>query len=141
MYRSGDFVVCNFPFEEASDSPGPAKHIGLCLGTMEARGRRIAVVAAYTTSQPWPNDVVLPKGVHRIGEARAVLMGHKKAFIIDARKIAFIPLEEEFFPQLGGSHGGKIGESKQMARVVLQDLATLDKTPGVVVRVGPLRPR
>src|SRR5947208_2252841 len=99
-FQLGDFVVCNFPYDDAPDQPGPKEHFGLCLGTLASSAGQVAAVAAYTTSQAWPTGMPVPRGVHRVSQAAAVAMGQQRAFVVDARKIAFMPITEEFFPQL-----------------------------------------
>lgn len=141
-FELGDFVRCNFPYSEAPDRPGPEEHLGLCLGTLEAAHGRVAIVAAYTTSQPWPADVPLPPGMHRISQAQATAMGQQKAFIIDGRKIAFMPLDRRFFPMLDEPGHGKVGASVALANRVIADGRTLmQRSPDLIVRLGPLRPR
>lgn len=137
----GDFVLCNFPYIEAPDEPGPTEHFGLCLGTMASAGGRFAVVAAYTTSQSWPDHARLPAGVHRVSPERARQLGHTKSFVVDARKIAFMPLTKDFFPHLDENDSGRVGRDRALANRVLSELKTISQTPGVVVRLGPLRPR
>jgi hypothetical protein len=68
-------------------------------------------------------------------------MGQQRAFVVDARKIAFMPITEEFFPRLRERGRGKAGEGVALARAVVGDLETLGRTPGVMVQVGPLRSR
>lgn len=139
-FKCGDFIVCSFPFNEAPDQPGPQEHYGLCLGTMTAPVGRVAIVAAYTTSQPWPPNTPLPRGVHRVSQERANRSGQRRSFVIDGRKIAFMPLTEAFFPHLGREGGGKVGHDDGLAERVIEDLAILSRSPGVVVHLGPLRP-
>jgi hypothetical protein len=139
-FKLGDFVVSNFPYDETPAKPGPAEHLALCLGTFSATGGRVAMVAAYTSSQPWPADIALPLGVRLVTEAAARRMGQRRAFRVDARRIAFLPITEEFFPRLRQSDRGKVGESVALARAVIDDLKKLSQTPGLIVQVGPLRP-
>lgn len=108
---------------------------------MTAVGGRIAIVAAYTTSQPWPANVRPPVGVHRVSQEASSRLGHAKPFVIDARKIAFMPLTKEFFPQMDDPAGGKVGRDRALADRVIPDLKTLSRSPGIIVRTGPLRPR
>ena len=107
---------------------------------MQTQGGRVAIVAAYTTSQPWPSDVPLPRGMHRVSEDRAKRSGQRKPFVVDGRKIAFLPMTEAFFPHLQQAGGGKVGRDEALAKLVVKDLAILSQTPGVVVQLGPLRP-
>lgn len=138
-YRPGDFVICNFPYDEAPDAPGPSPHIGLCLGTMPSGGRT-AVVLGYTTSQPWPEDRARPPGVYAISEAKARQLGQNKAFTIDLRRIAFLPETRTFFPKIDQPDRGTAGSDRDLADRLFRDLQVLIDGPGIVVKLGPLRP-
>jgi hypothetical protein len=135
----GDFVVCNFPYQETPDDPGPETHIGLCLGTMEAAGGKMAVVAAYTTTQVWSSQQPKPRGVYNIGLSEAIRLGQNKPFSIDLRRIAFMPHTETFFPRLKDADLGCVGSDPKLAKRLYADLEKLLQTPGVVVQLGPLR--
>lgn len=135
-----DFIVCNFPYQETPDQPGPEPHICLCLGTMRSHGGELAVVAAYTTTQPWPVDTAKPRGVRSISLEQAKRMGQHKAFVIDLRRIGFMPPTEAFFPRLTHADRGRIGSNPALANKFLEELNDLLSSPGVVVQLGPLRP-
>lgn len=140
-YKVGDFIVCRFPYNENPNSPAPETHIGLCIDIVDADGRETAVVLLYTTSQPWPAGMQLPPAVIRVPLERAKEYGQEKSFLIDARKIAFLPISEEFFPAINGKNHGIKGESTHLAKAARKRLEDLTKTGNSIVVLGPLRPR
>ena len=74
-----------------------------------------------------------------LSQERANRSDQRRPFVIDSRKIAFMPLTEAFFPHLGREAGDKVGEADDLARRLVNDLEILSRSPGVVVHLGPLR--
>src|SRR5712692_3730186 len=99
MLRRGDYVLCNFPFRE-SHGPGPSPHIVLCAATGRAGNTRFAIVF-YTTSQIDFQGVRRPRQYLLVNKARAIELGQKAAFHVDASRIARLPLTAYYFPELG----------------------------------------
>lgn len=152
-YAPGDFVWCAYPEREQPARPGP-QHIGLVLavsgvtpafgGTgVSAAPPAYAVMAAYTTSQPWPDPHRLPLGVFPIDAQQAAAMGQQRAFAIDTRRIAFVPLTPVWFPQLAQLGAGKVGAAPkslfQQVTAAATELATRHKE--AMERLGPMWPR
>jgi len=63
----------------------------------------------YTSTVRWADDR-LPLGVIQIGERQAQKLG-QKAFAIDVRCAAFLPITIEFFPHLENADRGVQGEA------------------------------
>jgi hypothetical protein len=99
MLRRGDYVLCNFPFRE-SRGPGPSPHIVLCAATGREGNTRFAIVF-YTTSQIDFQGAKRPRQYLFVNKARAVELGQKTAFHVDASRVARLPLRADYFPQLG----------------------------------------
>jgi hypothetical protein len=100
MVRRGDFVLCNFPFRE-SDGPGPSAHIALCAAAGSERNIRFAIVF-YTTSQVDYRGLRRPRQYLFVNEEKARELHQRRAFLIDASRIARLPLRSEYFPGLTG---------------------------------------
>ena len=155
-YAPGDFVWCAFPEYERPTRPGP-RHIGFVLGVsgvsavtpglggagVSTATPAYAVMAAYTTSQRWPEEQGVPKGVFPIDAERAAAMGQRRAFTIDARRIAFVPLIPAWFPDLGQPGAGKVGTAPRSLFQQVMDTANelVTRHSDVLERLGPLWPR
>jgi len=100
MLRRGDYVLCNFPFRESS-GPGPSPHIVLCAATGRAGNARFAIVF-YTTSQTDYPGLQRPRHYLLVNKARAVELGQKAAFVVDASRIARLPITSDYFPEMTG---------------------------------------
>src|SRR4051812_45502493 len=85
MLRRGDYVLCNFPFRE-SRGPGPSPHIVLCAATGRQGNTRFAIVF-YTTSRTEYQGARRPRQYLFVSQARAMELGQKVAFQIDASRI------------------------------------------------------
>jgi hypothetical protein len=143
-YTHGDFVWCAFPERERPTQPG-SPHISFVLAVsgVGSAPNTYAVMAAYTTSQPWPVQQGVPKGVFSIDAQRAAAMGQQRAFTIDARRIAFVSLTSDWFPDLGRPGAGKVGSAPKslFQQVMNATNELLRRHPDVVERLGPLWPR
>jgi len=98
MLRRGDYVLCNFPFREAA-GPGPSPHIVLCAATGHQSGQSFAIVF-YTTLQTDYQGARRPRQYLFVAKERAVELGQKTAFQIDATRIARLPLTTDYFPEM-----------------------------------------
>src|SRR5713101_2376068 len=98
MLRRGDYVLCNFPFRE-SRGPGPSPHIVWCAATGREGNTRFAIVF-YTTSQIDFQGARRPRQYLFVSKARAIELGQKAAFHVDASRVARLPLTAEYFPEL-----------------------------------------
>jgi hypothetical protein len=96
--RRGDYVLCNFPFREFS-GPGPSPHIVLCAATGRAVGATFAIVF-YTTSQTDYTGTRRPRQYLFVNRIRALELGQKTAFHVDASRIARLPLTPDYFPEM-----------------------------------------
>ena len=101
MLRRGDFVLCNFPFRE-SVGPGPSAHVVLCAATGRQGGASFAIVF-YTTSQTDYQGVRRPRQYVFVNKARAIELGQKTAFHVDASRIGRLPTTGNYFPEMTGS--------------------------------------
>jgi len=97
----GAFVRVLFPTNEHPRRPG-LLHICYCLGV----ARPLALLA-YTSSQPWPRDVAIPLGVRVVGRDEAALL-KQRPFVIYLNRIAKLPLEEAWFPDINNPDQGVI---------------------------------
>jgi len=57
------------------------------------------VMIAYTTSQPWTGS--LPQGALVFDREEAASLGQARAFVLDLRRLAYLPLTATWFPQAG----------------------------------------
>lgn len=61
------------------------------------------VVMASTTSQPW--SASLPSGVLAFNSLEAAGLGQGCAFVLDLRRLVYLPLTAAWFPRLGANGG------------------------------------
>src|SRR6516164_839233 len=100
MLQRGDYVLCNFPFREVR-GPGPSPHIVLCAGAGHSARIRFAVVF-YTTTQIEFQGARRPRQYLLVDKTRAIELGQKAAFHVDASRLARLPLTIDYFPELNG---------------------------------------
>lgn len=98
---------------------------------------------AYTTSRSWPSDEPLPLGVLAFNRAVATRYGQSRAFVMDLRRIAFVPITPAWFPrieQVGCGIQGHVPKAEQRGfRQLANELAA--RHAELVERLGPLWPR
>ena len=141
--QEGDFVWCAFPEHEAPLRPGPI-HIGYTLavsGATSLSGFPSALVG-YTTSQPWPSDVRLPRGVFAFDREEAGNFGQPRAFVMDLRRIAYVPVTQTWFPRLGEDGNGTLGHAPKAQQRLFRDTANdlIARHGESLDRLGPLWP-
>jgi hypothetical protein len=132
--QQGNFVWCGFPEREAPLRPG-ALHVGYTLAVAAVAGGH-DVMVAYTTSQPWP---LLP-GVIAFDSEEAAGLGQARAFVLDLRRLAYLPLTATWFPRVGEAGAGVLGRAPKALRDrVNATVAELPKRrPESPSRRGPL---
>jgi hypothetical protein len=126
--QQGDFVWCAFPEREAPLRPGPL-HVGYTLA--------VAAVA-YTTSQPWSGP--LPPGVITFDSEEAASLGQARAFVLDLRRLAYVPLTATWFPRAGEAGAGVLGRAPKALRDRVNAAVTelVKRRPESLSRSGPL---
>ncbi len=140
--HAGDFVWCAFPERENPARPGPV-HLAYILAVSVATGtNQVSVLAAYTTSQIWPSSS-LPLGVRVFDPHEAAALGQARPFVMDLRRLAYLPLKSAWFPQIDQPGSGIKGRApKALQRQLIQITAELlDRHKELVERLGPLWPR
>ena len=137
-YLPGQFVWCMFPFREAPDAPGPTRHIAYVVDIVQ-RGNRVYIAAAlYTTTSPKPSP--LPVGVIAIRDANAKRL-NQRDFFIDARRIAYMPIDAAFFPDFGRPGNGIQGETtKGLQDKIERTLVQVLNRPELLELLGPAQP-
>ena len=127
---------CAFPEREAPLRPGPL-HVVYTLAVAAVAGRYAAMVA-YTTSQL--SGGPLPLGVVAFTAERAAALGQTRAFLLDLRRLAYLPLTSLWFPSLDGLDGGILGRAPKGLRdqlnTTVAELAR--RRPEMLSRTGPL---
>lgn len=140
-FSPGQFVWCRFPYSEAPLSPGDKERIVYVADIRQHSGRRIfTVMSLYTTTVQWDPAAPLPLGVIPVAGATAAKM-NQKPFVIDARRIAFVPATKDFFPRLRSSQDAILYEATKGFRVHVENvLAQLAQRPDLVQLLGPDNP-
>lgn len=135
------FVWCQFPYMEEPLRPGPEEHIGYIADIRQISGNpHFTVMSIYTTTTPWEPEVKLPFGVLPIQSAMAQKM-NQKGFVLDARRVAFIPVSRDFFPRLDAPEKGIVHTaSRGFHHLVENTLVQLARRPELVVKLGPDAP-
>lgn len=137
-FRPRQFVWCQFPFMEEPLRPGPVEHVGYVADIRRIDGNpHVTVMSIYTTTTPWQPGARLPLGVIPVEPGMAEKI-NQKGFVMDARKIAFIPVNLAFFPRLTESDKGIIHTAAERFHQHVQNtLMKLAKRPELVVALGP----
>ncbi len=116
--------------------PGPL-HVSYTLGVAAVSGG-YGVMAAYTTSQPRAG--ALPHGVIAFDSAEAASLGQTRAFVLDLRRLAYLPLTTAWFPRAGQDGAGVLGRAPKALRDPVNAMATelVKRRPDTLRRSGPL---
>ncbi len=140
-FQAGDFVWSAFPERENPARPGPL-HLAYTLAVSGvAGGSLLSALCAYTTSQPWPGGAI-PLGVRAFDRQEAAGLGQARPFVMDLRRLAFVPIAPAWFPQLDTPGAGIQGHAtKALQRSLMQTTTELlIRRSELVERLGPLWP-
>jgi hypothetical protein len=137
-FQVRQFVWCQFPYLEEPLRPGPKEHVAYVADARQIRGKaHLTVMAIYTATAPWQAGAKLPLGIIPIASEIAQ-QKKQKSFVMDARKIAFIPVNQAFFPRIATPEKGIIHTASQRFHEHVQNTLTqLAKRPDLVVTPGP----
>jgi hypothetical protein len=102
VISAGSFIWCRFPLREQPHLPGPADHLHLAY-VQDVTVNRLLTI--YTTSVTWDPSVPTPTGVMLVDAPQAKSLG-QKPFVLDARRLALLPLTEDWFPHLSKPNHG-----------------------------------
>ena|SRR5262245_30281739 len=138
MVRRGDYILCNFPFREFH-GPGPAPHIVLCATTGRLGGTRFAIVF-YTTSRTDYLGARRPRQYLFVNQAKAIELGQKVAFHVDASRIARLPLTADYFPELHENTISVRGHDPEFVAKVEKRLAELISAGVEITRIDSVDP-
>jgi hypothetical protein len=121
--------------------PGPKEHVGYVADIRRINGNpHLTVMSIYTTTTPWDQGITLPPGIIPVEPAMAQVM-NQKSFVMDARKIAFIPVNPDFFPRLAEPDKGIIYTADiRFHHLVQNTLMMLAGRPELVSKLGPDSP-
>jgi len=137
-YIPGQFVWCLFPFSEEPGEPGLKEHIGYIADIRRKQASQMTMMMLYTTSRQWNPDVPQPLGILPVNQDQARTMGQDKPFVVDARRIAFLPVTPSFFPRLMKPGNGIAGVApKSFQQNVQNVLAELVRRPDLIQITGP----
>ncbi len=130
-----------FPYFEEPLKPGPVPHIGYVMDVAQQPGKAYLTVASlYTTTRPWTPGTPIPKGVIPIAKEVARRM-NQKGFVLDCRRIAFIPLDLEFFPAIQRQDKGIVHQMEPgFQKSIEKRVAAWMNERGLVVFLGPDAP-
>ena len=128
-----------FPFRETPDAPGPTRHIAYIVDVVQ-RGNQTCIAAAlYTTTSPRSSP--LPIGLIAVRDANAKKLSQRH-FFIDAGRIAYMPINATFFPDLARPGKGIQGEATKGLQTKIEGtIVQMLKRPELLELLGPERPR
>lgn len=132
-----------FPTRENPARPG-LRHVAYVVEVFAKPGQAgtaFEALAAYTTSQPWPH-AAKPFGLFAFDQQQAAGLGQDRAFVLDLRRVAYVPVTPAWFPDLARPGGGIQGRAPATLRRQLRDAARelLTRHVATVERLGPLWP-
>jgi hypothetical protein len=136
--RRGDFVDCLFPFAEYPTRPGPMRHIAYVRAVVRLSSGALAADVMFTTTSPRMSAQIPPGLSVRIAEAVSRRMGMRNSFVIDIHRLALLPLEAAWFPDIENTDF-VIGRADDHLRdaVAKRYADMVDRDPAQVVRFGP----
>jgi hypothetical protein len=117
-------------------------HLAYILGVSGVAGtNQFSAISAYTTSQPWPG-AAMPLGVRAFDRQAAATLGQSRPFILDMRRLAFVPITPVWFPQVDQPGHGIQGHAPQALRRQLERVAAelATRRGDIVERLGTLWP-
>jgi hypothetical protein len=137
-FLPGQFVWCRFPYSEAPLPPGDKERVVYVADVRQHAGRQMfTVMPLCRTTVQWERGTPLPLGVIPVAIGAAAKM-KQKPFVIDARRIAFVPANESYFPRLRAPDGAVIHEATKAFRAHIENvLARLANRPDLVQLLGP----
>jgi hypothetical protein len=140
-FQPGQFVWSSFPYDENPLRPGPKEHVAYIADVRKMPDGSLLAVCFYTTSQAWTRSEKPPLGIIPIDEAMATALG-QKSFVIDVKRIAYIPINKEFFSRIDTPDKGILPRraTKQLQNAILNTVAKLLKRPEYIIQLGPYRP-
>jgi hypothetical protein len=137
MLRRGDYVLCNFPFRGV-DGPGPSAHVVLCAATGREGNTPFAIVF-YTTSQIAYEGSRRPRQYLFVDQNKARALNQRRAFHVDASRIARLPLTKVYFPGLIDDRIPAIGRDPGFVAKVEERLLELRAAGLAVSKVDRVR--
>ncbi|MGO9359210.1 MAG: hypothetical protein ACLP1D_16340 [Xanthobacteraceae bacterium] len=134
---TGHFIWSHFPKRESPAQPSDERHIALCIRRFRHKTQGYILAAVFTTTRP-RGDRPKAKGEIEISKEEAVKLGQQSAFRIDCRRMAALPLNADFFPDLEEQDHGIRGRSERLANAafkLFQELAANE--PELIDLLGP----
>lgn len=140
-YLPRQFVWCRFPFSENPKQPGPDNHIGYILDFAQRQDKiNLTIVTLYTTSKILEPGAPVPVGLIPISADMAQKM-NQVPFVLNAKRVAFIPGDKRFFPYMDEpDHGIVYRASITFDDRVRQEIAKVMKRPEFLEYLGPDAP-
>lgn len=105
MLQPGQFVDSCFPFSERPEHPGPVRHIALVFDILRDRQNQLYAAAYYTTTAADPGGR-RQDGTIKVNEVESMRMGMAKPFTIQIWRLAIMPINKDFFPDIDKPHCG-----------------------------------
>jgi hypothetical protein len=101
-----------------------------------------SVLAAYTSSRHWSGGSTLPLGLFRFDRQEAAALGQSRAFVLDARRLAYMPIDSQWFPHLERPDRGLQGRAPKRMQQTIWKAAEelLTRHAELVEQLGPLWP-
>lgn len=100
----GSFVDCWFPFAERPAVPAPVRHIVYAQTMVRLRTGAMRALVMLTTTSPKMIDAI-PEGLCvTVSRESSLQMGMRNDFTIDIHRLALLPLEVSWFPEIGTEH-------------------------------------
>ncbi len=137
--ESGNFVDSLFPFAERPTRPGPVRHIVYVQSLARlARDNSLRIMVMFTTTSPRMIEGI-PAGLSiSIPAASSVAMGMRNGFAIDVHRMALLPLEADWFPDVDDP-GFVLGHAnEQLQKAVTKRFDDMRaRNPNPVLMMGP----
>ena len=137
--QEGEFVWAAFPTDQAPAHPG-LRHVVYVLQVAALQPTGFSAIVAYTTSSGAQFTGQQPAGLHSFSAAEAAALGQGKAFRLDLKRLAHLPVTPAWFPEISQAGRGILRRAPRLLRDrLIEDLERMLATrPELISRMGPL---
>ena len=98
--QRGSFVDCWFPFAEHPALPAPVRHIVYVQSRIRLNSGAVRSIVMLTTTSPKMIEAIPPGLSITISKDGSMQMGMRSAFTIDIHRLAALPPNEDWFPDI-----------------------------------------
>ncbi len=136
--RRGTFIDAWFPFAERPTVPAPVRHIVYVQTMIRLRNGGLRALVMLTTTSPRLIEGIPPGLSITVSEASSRKMGMRNGFTIDVHRLALLPPEALWFPDIGSDRFVIALADERLQRAITARYDSLRRLyPNPAILVGP----